>query len=517
MFVACCRDIYADGMKKIWKLLKYLLIIILCVPAISVGAEDGMEIVAAPDLIISAINAGYTGEDGTQQNYDFIELFNTTGEPLRLERYSLVYTNNSGNRTVHNFPTGLILNTEFLMMGLASAPQFSEAESEYQYRFNLAATAGMVSLLMDDVVVDEVCWGTVTCDERYARFMTGVTNNLTLARCMMGGTFRLCENGRTFEFREYYPEINFGALIYDTPEEGEGSTNLLSCKGVIFSEIFTYFEFDYAEQFVELFNPTDEIVPMNDCVIRYRNRNYPINGELQPGEYLAYRHDDLRLTKNPTSSNTIALIDGDGTEITSLTYYRGQRKLVAYAFFGVAEDGSDIWKQTHAITPGEENVYQEFRSCPEGRVINPRTGNCINVVSTELPPCPAGQFRNPETNRCRSYESIARILAPCQEGYYRNPETNRCRRIATVSASLTPCREGYERNPETNRCRKIRENAGTDYGVEPITYTDTSTFVAYGALIAVVAGGVLYVVLQFRHEIGRFIRKRFSKHGKMKL
>jgi hypothetical protein len=153
-----------------------------------------------------------------------------------------------------------------------------------------------------------------------------------------------------------------------------------------------------------------------------------------------------------------------------------------------------------------------------GKVINPATGNCINLFEDEaLPDCPAGKFRNPETNRCKSYETLTSILAACAEGYYRNPETNRCKKITKATATLTPCKEGYERNPETNRCRQIRENNGADYGVEPTVYADTSTFVAYGALAVVVAGGFLYVILQFRREIGQFLQKRFGKHGRMKL
>ena len=507
-------------MKNFWQFIKFGVVAVVCVPLLVAGVEAA-EIETVPDLILSAVNAGYTGPDGSQQNYDFVEIFNTTGEPVRLEKYSLVYTNSAGNRTVHNFLAGAILNAEFLAMGYSNAPQFAEAENDYKYRFNLAAATGTVSLLLDDVVVDEVCWGSATCAARYAAFATSVASNSTLVRCIVDGLVEPCADDRPFEFRSYYPEFDFGVLLYDVPEEEppeEPPEDLPSCRGLIFSEIFTYFEFDYAEQFVELFNPTDEIIPLDSCKIDYKNRNYEMAGEIRPGEYLAYRHANLQLSKNPTSSNIVALIDGDGAEVVSLVYYSGQKKLVSWAFFGVDEDGNGVWRQTYALTPSEENIYQEFRSCPAGKIINPRTGNCINFFEDEpLPDCPAGKFRNPETNRCKSYETVAKILEPCAEGYYRNPETNRCRKIETATASLTPCQEGYERNPETNRCRKIRENNGADYGVEPTDYTDTSAFVAYGALAVVGTSGVTYAIFQFRHELAQFLRKTFGKHGRMKL
>ena len=71
-----------------------------------------------------------------------------------------------------------------------------------------------------------------------------------------------------------------------------------------------------------------------------------------------------------------------------------------------------------------------------------------------------------------------------------------------------PCAEGYERNPETNRCRKIkRENDGAGYALTPVTYSDNSTFIAFGVVAGLVAIGVIYIILQFRREVVRFLRK----------
>jgi len=502
------------GMKIFWRLVTYAAIVGLSAPVLMAAAEeitDTPEVLPASQLlVISAVNAGYTGTDGSQQNYDFVEIFNTTGEPVRLQGYSLVYTNSAGSTTTHNFAAGAILNAEFLAVGYSGSPQFREAESDYAYRFNLAAATGTVSLLFEGELVDEVCWGGAGCGDRYAAFATSAASNRTLARCIVDGLVEPCANGRNFEFREYYPELDFRVLLYEKIEEE--TLPLQSCKGLVFSEIFTYFDTDYGEQFVELHNPTDEIIEVDHCVVRYKNRNYAMAGELKPGEYLAYRNTDLQLTKNPTVSNVVALVDSDGAEVASLTYYSGQKKLVSYAWFGAAADGSEVWRQTYAVTPGEENVFQEFRSCPAGKVINPATGNCINFFENEaLPDCPAGKFRNPETNRCKSYETLASILEPCKEGYYRNPETNRCKKIDTAVAALTPCAEGWERNPETNRCRKIRENNGADYGVEPTTHGEAATFAAYGALGAVGVAGVAYVGWQFRQEIGQAARKVFGR------
>ena len=155
------------------------------------------------------------------------------------------------------------------------------------------------------------------------------------------------------------------------------------------------------------------------------------------------------------------------------------------AFTGYRADGSENWVQTYNPTPGAANVYQQFKTCPAGKVINLDTGNCVNEtrLTTTLPACPEGKYRNPLTNRCRAYATAA-------------------------SATLKPCAEGYERNPATNRCRKIVENSGEDYEIKTETFEERREFVAVWAIIIVVAAGIIYIILQFREEIARAFQKK---------
>ena len=509
--------IYARGMKRIWRYIG-LGIAIIMVLVRPVAAVDESENYSALDprileLVISAVNAGYTDSAGRAQNYDFVELYNTTGEPVALGGYELVYTNSGGSATRQTFAAGAMLNAEYLVMGYTGSPQFAEAEKDYKYGFNLSAETGTVSLLQNGEMVDEVCWGGAKCEQKFNKFTTKEVENMSLARCIVDGQIDLCVDEKWFEPRLYRPEINLHALYFTESEEAMGAAQ---CVGLVWSEVYAYFEDDYGEQFLELYNPTDEIVPVSGCQIEYKNKRYALDGEIEPGAYYLYQNADLKLTKNPTSTNTVGLIDANGEEVAKLTYTHGQKKGTAFAWLGEDETAQPVWRQTYALTPGEANIYQQYRSCPAGKVINPKTGNCINFFEDEvLPACPAGKFRNPETNRCRSYETAASVLAPCKDGYYRSPDTNRCRKIAAQTA-IKPCAEGYERNPETNRCRKIRQNNGADYCVQPTTHTETSSFIAYGALGAVAIGGILYIIVQFRQEIGRFVRKLLTKGGKMK-
>ncbi|MBR3322853.1 hypothetical protein IKG13_02235 [Candidatus Saccharibacteria bacterium] len=161
-------------------------------------------------------------------------------------------------------------------------------------------------------------------------------------------------------------------------------------------------------------------------------------------------------------------------------------------------------------TPAADNIYQEFRSCPEGKIINPETGNCINeksLASSVIKTCPEGQYLNVLTNRCKKMPT-AKTQTACKAGYYRNPLTGRCKKQAAAKTAKT-CPEGYELNPSTNRCRKKRQDA-SKFPVENITnetYDNPQIFIAAFALITLGILVLIYVIFQFRHEMSRFIKR----------
>ena len=186
---------------------------------------------------------------------------------------------------------------------------------------------------------------------------------------------------------------------------------------------------------------------------------------------------DINKLKLEEKTDSISILDMDDNLVASASYGKKQKRGVSYAWF------NDGWRQSYAITPGAVNIFQEFQSCEEGKIINPATGNCIKapVVS----------------------------ISECKEGYYRNPATGRCKKNPTMT-ELTPCKDGYERNPETNRCRKIRTETGQDYPVvetESSDYDNPKIFVATGVIVGLAILGISYAVYQYRKEIKQFILK----------
>ena len=243
-------------------------------------------------------------------------------------------------------------------------------------------------------VIDEVCWGKLTCENQFTKFATGAEENKTAIRLP----------DMTFIYEKYYPEIDGGALFVPEPEpESEPEPELppepaevKSCAGLKITEIYSYYETSADEQFIEIYNSLDQDLELNGCMLRYKSKDYPLDGVLAPGQYMIVQN--ISLTKDPSSELTLEIIDDSGP-IETASYAHGQKAGTSLALL----EGQ--WLRTYVPTPAAANIYQEFHTCPEGKVINPATGNCINVVTeTEPAACKDGYYRNPETGRCKKYE-----------------------------------------------------------------------------------------------------------------
>lgn len=424
------------------------------------------------NLIIRAINPGYT-VDGTRDVGEFIELQCLADTPFLLTGYSLRYTNTSGvNVELFTFPEQSLMTGETLLLRLARTAEDGSADATYTT--TLALAAGPLELLYQGEVVDQICWtGQDECADAFKS-----SHPTTLARSTPSSDFA--------HLVDYLPAFDPArpSLELPPPPSEAATTQDTSCAGLFFTEIYSYYSENPSEQFLELYNPTEQDISLLGCYLIYKNKTYDLPpNTLAPQGYYAFYPSTIGLTftKNPTTSNSIDLVNTDGSVIDTITYPHGQKKSTAYALIYNA-DGSATWRQTYAITPAAENTYQKYRTCPAGKIINPATGNCINDNSSDaLSDCPPGKYRNPLTNRCKTIET---------------------------EATLKPCAEGYERNPETNRCRKITsENDGASFALSPTPAANHTAFIAIGIIVFLVLIGIGYVVFQFRLELTRAVRK----------
>ncbi|MBQ3275410.1 hypothetical protein IJH46_03260 [Candidatus Saccharibacteria bacterium] len=444
------------------------------------GEENEEEVLTLPgNVLIKSFNPGYSNEG------EFFELMKLPETDLSLAGLTVIYITSTGREyVVFSFPEGYSLVGESLLLRLASSNEVQEAADPHDvadltYTRNMSQSKGKIELRFDEDIIDSLCWG-LDDDSCFVGFNSN--HPTTLVRNLeaeeVEDSFVHTEN-----YVPTYDPENPGLLIEEIPEEVIEP----KCRTMEFSEILTYFETSNSEQFIELFNQSDENVELDGCFLRYKNHTYALSGNVAANRLKTFypvAEWSLSLTKNPTSSNILEIIDVDGEIVDTLTYSTGQRKGVSLAMVGFRSDGSENWVQTYNVTPDAENIYQQFRTCPVGKVINLETGNCVNetTLSTTLAACPEGKYRNPLTGRCKSYAT-------------------------TTSATLKPCAEGYERNPATGRCKKIVTNDGADYELVTETFEEKREFVAIWAIIVVILAGIMYIIFQYRDEI----REKFNK------
>ena len=427
-----------------------------------------------PKIYIKAVNPGYK-VDGVNNVGEMIEIARTedSDTPISLAGMAVSYTNSSGNSSLlFEFPEHSFLTGESILLRLASSPGAELANLVYTK--TLAMNAGL-TLTMNAEVVDEVCWtGKGDC---YKAFSSSKPTTLV----------RNLETGEFEHMLAYEPVYNFENYYVEEEEISEVVPEVAKpqCRGIQFSELLSYYESSKSEQFIELYNSSTGVVNLDGCKVRYKNKKYVLSGVVEPEGYYVYYPTAFSLTRNPTNSNLLEIIDTDEVVVDTLEYLNGQRKGAAYALIGYDEHGGEIWKTTYAPTPGAPNNYQEFKTCENGKVLNQVTGNCVKVTSVS--------------------EKI------CKEGYYLNILTGRCKK-STVASTKT-CKEGYYLNPETGRCKKIKENKGADYSLEPESYEESSSFVALYAVLGVLGVGAVYLVWEFREEIKKLWLKIFKKGG----
>lgn len=473
-----------------------------------------------PKIAIYAVSPGYNLPAGKNSG-ELIELINLSDEELDISNVSIVYiskptsTSSDGKATIlYTFPDGATFIGDRILLRFADSPEAVAGAQDLTYDAASLAMSGSLKLIIShsnnltsaeellsaSTVINSVCWlGGESCLPIFS----------TTVKSRQYTTIMLdSETGEYFHAAEYSPiyDPNHSGLYIpskdgldnefsDNFDDSSSSTRIDPvCTGLEFSEILTYYSDDQSEQFIEIYNSSDSPIPLSQCRLHYKNKSYPLLTTalyLAPGAYYVY-YPTVALTKNPTTSNLYEILDVNGDVIDSLEVPHGQKKSASFALTGKAADGSSLWQITYSPTPGEPNFYQEFRSCPAGKVINTATGSCVNVATldTTVKDCPAGKYRNPATGRCKSYDS-------------------------DESDESAPCKDGYERNPETGRCRKIKQNTGADYPIVPITDTeDSQSFIAIWALIGVLAIGALYVIFQFRRDISYSIHHLLNKFKK---
>lgn len=461
-------------------------------------------------------------------NCNFIEIFNASDEDLEVDNIRIEFYNSS-----YNLRSGTTIDTGRGVFTARGSILLKPAGFDYTYNVaNIVKSGGAVTVTTtkDDVEARSIaCWGS----------NSGCRDKLKLPEVNMsigvdwpiGGIFVNTRLFTDYDVDEYFSIITFtdehipsyGGFIANDPIEDDPSDPgppapiINPCSLIKINEI----SFADSHKFIEFVNESNETISTVNCAVKRGatksnlDRAIYLDAIFKPGEIKTF--DIIGTTMTQSNANVAIAVydklnnemvmtkDENGEDVVYQVQYIKVKENASYAWFDDEERTG--WFQTFVPTPGAENIYQQFQNCPNDKMINPDTGNCMNIP---LPPvdCPFGQYRNPETGRCKKLPEET-IYVPCQEGYYRNLETNRCRKIETET-SQKECQEGWERNPETNRCRKKTDNSPAGFAVQNTGPTPESNMLIGFASGGAAVTGTL-ITASYRQDFMNFIRKFMRK------
>jgi hypothetical protein len=506
-----------------------------------------------PDIVISEVQTGGIKEDGGEDaKAEFVELYNQGNKDETLDNWQLDFlTEKHDGRAA---PTRVLATLNditieahsYLLISykgyLESADIYYEGGPVSGY---LPKGHGTVRLMDEQgAVADLVGYGSPS--NYQVQPVQPPDAGQSIQRCSDEDGVLINTKNNLDDFRIYEETTPGDSYVcpgsQEVPPPVADTPAGLSCEGIIISELLPNpAGADVGKEYIELYNPTDEVIPLDDCSLQTSANSKLFlfeSIEMQPGEYRAYYDNQTGLILTNASGGRVWLLTNDATELQQIQYPANMGDDEAWALLG------STWQTTYTLTPNKSNVLLTTRPCPTGQQRNTETNRCQNLTAATGPltpckegqernlvtnrcrsvltaasvlkPCAANQVRNPLTNRCKATAGTAGSLAPCKPGQTRNPETNRCKAVKAAS-TLTPCKSGQERNPQTNRCRKIAGSSITGNGlsdVKDVVAGQKESTVGWwlAGLAALLAIG--YGMYEWRQDIGGFLR---NLRGRIKL
>jgi hypothetical protein len=131
------------------------------------------------------------------------------------------------------------------------------------------------------------------------------------------------------------------------------------------------------EEYIELYNPTDESVDLAGWILRDNSKSgkyiFPENSIINSLDYLVIYQEDLKFALNNSGGEAVNLYDPNENLVSSVTYNSSFTD-VSYNFNG------SIWRWSKLLTPGAPN---QFNNLPDIKTKNPIKAYVNTYVSFE--------------------------------------------------------------------------------------------------------------------------------------
>ena len=548
--------------------MKYLGLLVVIGTFILNTAVTGAQIIPQDASPTTSIVLFQVKTEGIAAGDEYVLLYNTLDSPIDIAGWCLQYSSasdNPGFKVCIESAEYLVDGGTFISFGTTSFMQSTNFALDFTISGGMSSTGGHVRLLdTEDNEVDKLGWGTAVSPEMTVSIGAPIKHNKSdaLSRSLESAIIDSNDNITDFTSRKLiYQCPNSGMILYDeyyvapdgscvqrfcpnlltstteAPEgyyKPEGETNcelipvVLENRTLFITELLpNVTSTDTGKEFIELYNPNDESVPLEGYTLQMGPSYEKVfgfsGGNIGARSYITFSDTVTGLALPNTNGVQLRLLTPKGTLVSETTTYSNAKNDESWALI------EDQWVYTNQPTPGAANkpyliaavdevlgVTSVLAPCPEGKFRNPATNRCktIETAISALQPCDEDEFRNPETNRCNKLSTSSSSLTPCKPGQARNPDTNRCRSIAATSSGLKPCEAGEERNPETNRCRKVAVLSASDAAslvpVNDVKVETTGGQINWAVITLAMGATIGYMLYEWRVELVQQI-SRFKK------
>lgn len=264
------------------------------------------------------INEVFPNPDGSDDGAEFVELFNDSAAVVDLSGWRL---EDGSGRSDFVFDDGVELDAEEYLTFYK--------KDDFDFSLNNSGEESVVLKDAEDEVVFEIAY--VDAPEEQS-WNFGEEGWYWSAEPSPEDANTPPEEIIELEILDDYPALTLSELLPNP--EGDEST----------------------EEFIEIFNPHDESVPLWGWVLADSGRSGGfVFGEedlIAPGEYLAVPRTEFDFALNNSGSETVSLTAPNGAVTSSVAYETAQEG-AALAWTG------ERWRWTPHVTPGEANVFPE--------------------------------------------------------------------------------------------------------------------------------------------------------------
>ncbi|MFZ5391498.1 MAG: lamin tail domain-containing protein [Patescibacteria group bacterium] len=298
--------------------------------------------------------------DPIEGNEEWVEIYNRTNRTINLSDFSL-----SDGSNAKTYLSGTL--------GTSDSSRFYVIRSP---KGNLNNNGDILILRYQETIIDQISYGNWD-DGNTTNNAPAITKSYSLGRLPDG----LDSDNDKNDFIKMEPSYGLANKLPLTNLFNDETTNESPKDTIQFNEIYPNPPLDDASEFIELFNPTDQSINLDNWLLNDNLFSYTINQQSLPTtiikakDFLVLPRTITGLILDNTGSEKITLTSLDKTTKISISYQGPVKENTSYA-----RKADNTWAWTTKPTPNQINTIELINQPPVLAWDIPKTGRTGQIL-----------------------------------------------------------------------------------------------------------------------------------------